>query len=106
VVLIFGWFLTMSECFTEWYDLYTCQWNLGPKISGYDKKTSLVVQDRDFVYAFYILCTYKSVYRLDLSLRPLSWVETKSMYCQRSQLGVAILNYWIYAVSYTNIPII
>jgi len=104
VILVFGWSLTTPECFTEWYDLCTCQWNIGPKISGYDKKTSLVVQDGHFVYAFSSLCTSKSVYRLDLSLRPLSWVETKSMYYQRSQLGVAILNYWMYAVSYTNIP--
>ncbi|KAE9537448.1 hypothetical protein AGLY_006471 [Aphis glycines] len=102
VILVFGWSLTMSECFTEWYDLCTCQWNIGSKISGCDKKTSLVVQDGHFVYAFSSLCTFKSIYRLDLSLRPLSWVETKSMYYQRSQLGVAILNYWIYAVGGFN----
>ncbi|CAH1720510.1 unnamed protein product [Aphis gossypii] len=64
---------------------------------------SLVVQDGHFVYyAFSSLCTFKSVFRLDLSLHPLSWVETKSMYYQRSQLGVAILNYWIYAVDGFN----
>jgi len=93
----------MSKFFTEWYDHHTRQWNPGPKISGYDMKTSLVVQDGHFVYTFSNLCTSKSVYKLDLSLRPLSWDETKSMYYQRSQLGVAILNDWIFAVSYTNV---
>ncbi|XP_060835299.1 kelch-like protein 2 isoform X1 [Rhopalosiphum padi] len=102
VILVFGWSSVRAECFIEWYDPEIKEWNLGPKISGYDTRSNLVERNGVFVYAVGSFSTSKSVYMLDLSSHSPSWISKEPMFIQRSELGVGLLNDWIYAVGGFN----
>jgi len=99
---------TLPNCYIEWYDPST---NLRENASGMnDSRVTAgvgVIKDQFvFVVGGVNQSSSQSVSMLDVSLQLPCWVPMVDMLVSRHQLGVAILDDCIYAVSYTSILLI
>ncbi|XP_060871866.1 kelch-like protein 2 isoform X2 [Metopolophium dirhodum] len=93
---------------TEWYDPNINQWHFGPKLITPRSGGGLAVVKDNFVLYLGGIINSRSVDVLDLSSESPSWEPTVEMLVNRFNLGVGVINNYVYAVggddgnSYSN----
>lgn len=91
---------------TEWYDSIIYQWQFGPEIITPRKNCGVVILEDNFLVAVGGISSeypLQSVDFLDLSSESLCWKPTVDMLEERSDLGVGVINNYLYAVSYVKL---
>ncbi|XP_022160502.1 kelch-like protein 3 isoform X2 [Myzus persicae] len=85
---------------TEWYDPKINRWQIGPKmITGRCRAGVAVIKD-NFVFAVggVFKSIHKSIDVLDLTSESQCWKPTADMLVERKELGVGVINDFLYAV--------
>lgn len=97
-----GGFGNKANSTTEWYDPKINQWRFGPKMITRRCRGGLAVVKDNFVFAMggTAESLYQSVDVLDLSSESLCWKPSVDMMVNREDLGVGVVNDFLYAVSY------
>jgi len=87
---------------TEWYDLKTSEWHIGPEMITYRPTAGIGVVKDNFVFAVgggLDESPLRSVEVLDLSSESPCWKPSVDMLGQRRNLGVGVINNYVFAVS-------
>ncbi|XP_060875473.1 ring canal kelch homolog [Metopolophium dirhodum] len=104
VILVVGGFGNKANSSTEWYDPKINRWQFGPKMITRRCRGGLAVVKDNFVFAMggSPESLYQSVDVLDLSLESPCWKSSVDMLVNREDLGVGVINNYLYAVGGCN----